>query len=730
MTTKSIKTAIEGHKDQKKRRGELFLALGAFLLIVLLSWIELRFFGINSYLFLVIFNLNLILLLVILFLVIRNSVKLFLERRRKIQGSRLRTKLVFAFISLSLVPIILMFFVATKFVRTSVEYWFSSNVENSMELSLEVGKSFYANTQNRLEKHGNFIVQKIRNKHYLWGGKGMDYYLRQKYKEYNLSLIGILTPNLSRQNWYTQEEWEENWPKIKQNIDWNNLKKEPKFLSKLISGSDKDLVVGILPVDEAETGFLVLGSTIKGGMLTKLNKIVTGVEEYKQLKVLKDPLKLVYYLVLGVMTLLIIFGAMWFGFRLAKEISAPIQALSLGTQRIADGDLAVRLENESADELGMLVQSFNTMAEDLEYSQERLNQANKDLARQNEQLEERRKYMEVVLNNITSGVISLDENDKISTVNKAAENILGVDAQGLLGVNPLELYREEYGSLLKEGVEGLKNAMENQWQKQMDLNLEKGERKLLVNAVALKTSSDEDIGMVIVFEDITELDKMQRMAAWREVARRIAHEIKNPLTPIKLSAQRLERKFGKDTEDKAFEESTRLIVRQVEQLQHMVQEFSSFAKLPEIELEYNSLTPLLQEVLSLFENSYTNINWELLIKNDLPDLKFDRSALKRVFINLMTNAAEVLKNVEDPYVEIIAEYNPETSWVSLEVRDNGPGFTHEENTRIFEPYFSNKKSNTGLGLTIVKSIVNDHNGYVHVRSQTPSGSIFLIQLPV
>ncbi len=730
MTTKSIRANIAGNKDQKKRRGELFLALGAFILIVLFSWIELRFFGVNSYLFLVIFNVNLILLLVILFLVIRNGVKLFLERRRKIQGSRLRTKLVLAFISLSLIPIILMFFVATKFVKTSVDYWFSSNVEKSMEQSLEVGKSFYSNIQNRLKEHGQYIIRRIRNKHFLWGGEGMDYYLQQKLREYDLSLIGVMTPELKKRNWHNDKEWEKNWSKIKKDIDWKSLKDEPKFWSKLISGSDKDLVVGILPVDEAETGFLVLGSTIEGGMLTKLNKIVEGVQEYKQLKVLKNPLKLVYYLVLGVMTLLIIFGAMWFGFRLAKEISAPIQALSLGTQRIAHGDLGVRLEDESVDELGMLVQSFNRMAEDLEYSQQRLNQANEDLGRQNTQLEERRQYMEVVLNNITSGVISLDKTDKISTVNKAAEEILGVEAQSLIGRNPLELYNEEFVTLLKEGVEGLKNSVENQWQKQMDLNLQEGERKLLVNAVALKTHYGEDIGMVIVFEDVTELDKMQRMAAWREVARRIAHEIKNPLTPIKLSAQRLERKFGKDTDDEAFVESTRLIVRQVEQLQHMVQEFSSFAKLPEIELEHNNLTPLLEEVVALFQNSHTNISWELQIKNELPGLKFDRAALKRVFINLMTNATEVLKNIDDPHVEVIAEYNPEIGWVNLEVRDNGPGFTHEENTRVFEPYFSNKKSNTGLGLTIVKSIVNDHNGYVQVKSNTPTGSVFLIQLPV
>lgn len=729
-TSSSIKANLTDFRIDKKRKGELFLALGAFLFIILLSWIELKFFGVNSYLFLGIFNLNLILLLVILFLVIRNGVKLFLERRRNVRGSRLRSRLVLAFITLSLTPTVLIFFVAIKSIQTSVDYWFRSQVDNSMEQALEVGKTFYSLTKKRLQNRGDFLLENIRKERFLWGAEGMDHYLVQKSKEYNLSLIGVLSPKLKEQNWHASSKWEKNWPKIKDSFDWKSLKEKPKFLSQLFDGEDKDLVVGVLPVDKAKTGFLVLGETIGPDISSKMDKIVQGVREYKQLKILKQPLKMAFYLILGVMTLLIIFGSMWFGFRLAKEISAPVQALSIGTQRIAHGDLGVRLDDRSADELGLLVHSFNIMAEDLEESQKQLKQAYEDLSKQNQELEARRQYMEVVLNNITAGVISLNKDNKISTVNLAAEKILNIEAKDLLARHPEDLLPAEYMAMLHEALNLLKNVSNTQWQRQLEVRVRDESRKLLLNAVALQDSYRGFIGMVMVFEDITELDKMQRMAAWREVARRIAHEIKNPLTPIKLSAQRLERRFGGNVQDETFTECTGLIVRQVEHLQQMVKEFSSFAKLPEINPAYNDLPSLLEEVVTLFRNSYSHIDWEMNIDEQLPQFRFDRAAIKRVLINLLTNASEALKSESEPNVQIAACYDAGDGLVKIEIRDNGIGLKDEDQVRLFEPYFSSKKGNTGLGLTIVKSIVNDHRGYVRIKANSPKGSIFMVQLPV
>jgi len=717
-------------KERKRRQREIILAILGMGLIALLSWVELKFFGVNSYLFLAFFNLNLILLLLVLFLVVRNVFKLLIERRRKVLGAKLRTRLVLVFISLSIIPTLLMFFIAVRFVQTSVDYWFKSQVENSMQQALEVGQAFYNSAKKRLEKTTQTMLKEIRKREFLWGGKGMDKFILQKRDEYGLSLIGVINSRLDEQNWHPQPEWAENWNEIKKKIPFKELMDKPRYWTAIWPGTKGDLIVGILPVDKAKTGFLVAGETFDEGLLLKLDGIVRGIDEYRHLKSLKYPLKAALYTILGIMTLLIILGSIWFGFKLAREISAPVQALAAGTQRIARGDLSVRLEDQSDDELGLLVRSFNNMAEDLEKSQESLRQANARLAQQNIELEARGRYMQAVLDNITAGVISVDREGRISTVNRAAEFILGIDGKKIIGRSPLELVQGEYGQMIRDVFEQLSSLPGSQWQRQVDVEVGGKAVKLLVNAVLLRTEDKHRSGIVAVFEDITELEKMQRLAAWKEVARRIAHEIKNPLTPIKLSAQRLEKRFSTQIEDEVFTQCTRLIIRQVEHLQGLVQEFSAFAKLPEIHPRLDYLAPLLEEVIKDFEHSYRHIQWELEFLSEIPNFRFDREAIKRVLMNLLLNAAEVLVNIEDPRVQVRVIYDKPLQRVTIEVADNGPGFTPEERSRMFEPYYSRKKGGTGLGLTIVKSIVTDHHGYVRVKPNKPRGSVFVVELPV
>ncbi len=727
-------TAVSGQEPREKRRRlrELYLILAAVGLIGLLTWIELHFFGLDSFLFLAFFNLNLILLLLVLFLVMRNVFKLIIERRRKMLGSKLRTRLVLTFISLSIIPTLLMFFIAVRFVHTSVDYWFQEQVGQSMDQALEVGQVFYASVKKGLEIRSEVTLDQIRSESFLWGGRGMDGFLEnKKNSEHDLSLMGIVNPSLKEQNWYADEEWADYWPQIKQNIPWNDLLERPEYWTGMWSSEDAgDLVVGIMPVDQSRTGFLVMGKTLEPGLLSRLDGIVRGIEEYRKLEAIKNPMKAALYTILGLITLIIIFGSTWLGFKLSREISAPVQALAEGTERIARGDMGVRLEDQSDDELGLLVRSFNRMAMDLEKSQNSLTEAYYRLSQQNQELESRGRYMQAVLDNITAGVISIDHEGSITTVNKAAEYILGIDSRKILGRYPLDLVGGEYGALIRDVLNQLHDLPESQWQRQLDLEVKGRMVKILVNAVILRGEKGDDYGIVAVFEDITELDKMQRLAAWREVARRIAHEIKNPLTPIKLSAQRLEKKFASKVSDASFEQSTQLIIRQVENLQQMVREFSSFAKLPEVRPRPDRITSLVQEVLAMFEQSHRHIRWELTMADDLPDFNFDRDALKRVFLNIFLNAAEAIDNDPQGRVDIDLDYDPQLKRVFVQVADNGPGLSSEERARMFEPYYSSKKEGTGLGLAIAKSIVADHGGYVRVKSNQPSGTIFVVELPV
>jgi two-component system nitrogen regulation sensor histidine kinase NtrY len=736
MDSSAIEISTRSAREKRRRRREfLFAALGV-LGIFLLTWAEIKFVGVDSYLFLILFNLNFVLLLAICFVVLRNIFKLLLERRRKVLGSRLRTRLVLAFMTLSLIPTLIMYVISVNVVQTSVDYWFAHQVETSMENALEVGQAYSDAARERLVRTAGTLLGEIREREMAWGGKAMDELLAGIKEDFGLSLVGVVGSEGRLQNWKIDEAFAGRWAEASEGVDWQAMVGREDFWSVMLRDEKSMAVVGLLPVDGGRTGWLALGVDLGEGILARLESIVQGVREYNKLKALKYPQKVALYLSLGAISLLIILGAIWFGFRLAKELSAPIQGLAEGARRIADGDLSVRLQDSSKDELGVLVGYFNRMAEALEHSQAGLRQANDQLGLQYRELEERGAYIEAVLDTITSGVVSLDAAGRIKAVNKAAETMLGLDAAEVIGQSPLELLHGGYAELVREVLAQIERSPGMRWQRQIALTVGSREVKLLVNAVALPPPGDDEAqdaagGVVAVFEDITELEKMQRLAAWREVARRIAHEIKNPLTPIKLSAQRLERRFGKDMDDAVFQELTGLITRQVEHIQEMVREFSAYAKLPEVVREPGHLGPLVEETVAVFRHSHPAMRWELAFRTTVPEIRFDREALRRVLTNVLTNAAEAVAESggEEGRIEVDVEHDDILNLVRIEVADNGMGLSEEERSRIFEPYFSRKQGGTGLGLTIVRAIIADHHGYVRVRQGRPRGTVIIIELP-
>lgn len=721
---------ISPEARERVRRQREFIAAGILLLgVAVATWVELSYFGADSWLFLGLFNVNFVLMLVILFLVIRNVVKLVLERRRKVLGSQLRTRLVLSFVLLSLIPTVIMFIASNRVVATSVDYWFKTQVEGSMEAALEVGQSFYAAAADRLRTRSEAILAEVQDRRLLWGGQGMDNVLESKRREYGLTMVGMVTPQQVERNWHAPDAFTPVWREARARIAWDNVAAQ-RYGSLLWAGEHADYVIGVLAVDGGKAGYLVVAESIGQGLMFKLNRISKGFDEYKNLKNFKNPLKVSFVVILGVLSLVIIFGGMWFGFRIAKGLTAPILALAEGTSRVARGDLGFRIEDKGVDELGILVRSFNAMAADLEQSRAETIAANSLLARSNDEIAARNRYIEAIIDNIAAGVISLDAEGRINTVNKAACVMFATRPDQLAGVHPADLLAPEYAAIIAEMTTDLSARPDIRWQRQVDFA--HGERawKLLVSAVPLPTPGGQLGGIVAVFEDITELERMQRMAAWREVARRIAHEIKNPLTPIKLSAQRLERKYASVVNDPIFVQCTDLIVRQVDHLQQMVQEFSAFAKLPEVTPVPGSLTPLLEEVTGLFRIGHAGITWNINLPDDLPTIPMDGEALHRAFMNILTNAAEVLEGRNDGTVTVTAAHDKELALVRVDVADNGPGLAPEDRSRLFEPYFSRKRGGTGLGLTIVRSIVSDHRGYVRAASPAEGGTVVTIELPV
>jgi two-component system nitrogen regulation sensor histidine kinase NtrY len=370
---------------------------------------------------------------------------------------------------------------------------------------------------------------------------------------------------------------------------------------------------------------------------------------------------------------------------------------------------------KAADEIGMLVQSFNQMTGDLQVSRS--------------ELEQRKKYMEIVLKNVAAGVISIDEKGKVSTINTSAEQMLEIKGEAVLEKDFSEVLPREYVGQVERLLDELKSSRKDSIERQVIVNLEGKSLSLLINLTTLKDEEGKSLGVVAVFDDLTQLIKAQRMAAWREVARRIAHEIKNPLTPIQLSAQRLRKRYLEklQPDGAVFDECTRTIVKQVEELKGMVNEFSNFARMPASQPTPNHLNEIIEETLALFQGFQKQVRFEFN-PDDLPVLNVDRDQMKRVMINLIKNSLAAMEN--GGRIRIQTSYNPQLQTVRLEVSDDGCGIPDEDKERLFEPYFSTKKTGTGLGLAIVNAIISDHRGYIRVRDNKPRGTTFLIELPV
>lgn len=718
----------EQTRERKRRQREIAAVIAMIILVLALTLFQLNFLGADSWIYFALFNINLVLMFAVALLVIRNVIKLLIERRRNVFGAKLRTRLVVMFIALTLAPTVAMFLAANRIVNTSVDYWFKNQVEGSMEAALDVGQSFYTSAADRLRIRAESIAKELK-KNPFTNTNELSHLFKQNQQGYGLTAIGLIGAQQEELFWEEPASFASIWQQARTRIMWEHINTQ-QFGSLLWASEKADYVIGVLALQHGQKGYLVVAESIGQGLMLKLANISRGFEEYMAMKNLKRPLKVSFSLILGVLSLLVLFGATWLGFRLSRELMAPVLALAEGTDRIAQGDLSFRLQDAGKDEIGQLVNSFNRMAADLEQSRDDVNTAYAILSQQNEDIVARNAYTEAVLDTITSGVISLDESGRISTANKAAGAILGVEPAQLMGRRPELFLQGEYLTIIEDMFTSLHQRPESHWQRQIDLTLQDKVWKLLVNAVALRGADGIIRGVVAVFEDITELERMQRMAAWREVARRIAHEIKNPLTPIKLSAQRIEKKFGASIEDPVFTQCTGLIVKQVELLQQMVQEFSNFAKLPEVVLRPTNITPLLDETAALFIHGHSNITWNMHIDTPLPTILMDEKALSRALMNILTNAVEASEHSKNPTISLTAQHDTEAGVLHIHIADNGAGLSAEERSRMFDPYFTRKKGGTGLGLAIVRSIINDHHGYVRARTNPAGGIIVTIELPV
>jgi two-component system, NtrC family, nitrogen regulation sensor histidine kinase NtrY len=472
---------------------------------------------------------------------------------------------------------------------------------------------------------------------------------------------------------------------------------------------------------------VVASDYLTGDLAARSRRMTAAYEDYRQLRVLKAPLFGVYVSFFLMVTLMILVGATWMGLYLAKRITRPVQLLAVAAREIGAGHLDHRVERETADEFGALVEAFNSMAEELASSRRDLERSAIDLERKHLEGEGRRRYIETILERIATGVISVDDHGAISTVNDAAGRLLGVGADAV-GRPAAEVFSREdlspLASLLRSASAGQEMPPQ-----EMALTRDGRDVHLAAMATALTGNAGRLEGAVLVFDDVTPLIRSQKVAAWREVARRLAHEIKNPLTPIQLSAERLQRHFGSAApQTRALvDECTSTIVNEVESLKGLVDEFSQFARMPSPKIVPTVLGALLDDTLALYDGLFSELRFERHFAADLPMVRVDPEQMRRVIINLADNAVEAMER--RGVITVETSHDPGNHIVRVIVADDGPGITTADREKLFMPYFSTKRRGSGLGLAIVRRIIAEHGGSIDVADNAPRGTRFTIELP-
>lgn len=692
----------------------------------------------NNILIFALINLNVLLVLFVLFLVLRNLAELLFERKVNRLGNKLKTKFIASFLSLTLIPTILLFFVSLQFVSTSMDYWFNASIEDSLTESLKLAQSLLHEKEAQVTLMSKGIGERLAKVE-------MTSYTPDAISK---TLENILTFNpingpdsltliTHNKNLEISVKGQNLKPVILPKIPMAVVEKVKRqnsretLIQELKTGDlvscVAEIQIGSNPLGKA---LLVTSLLVKSDQLARMTTISRGIEGYRQLKHFKEPFKFWLLIILLIVTLLVIFAAIWFGLYISRGITEPLEKLVLATQRVADGDLEFEMERDSDDEMGLLVDSFNQMTVNLNTSNKNLAETHAALQESSLESEQRRRYTEIILQNVSAGVISLDEHGQITTINRFAEKLLNIDKTLFIGLRYNDVLPPYQGRIVDGFIEELNITGKITVEQHIKLNVLGKNYSLLINFTKLEDDKENPVGFVLVFDNLTKLEKMQRMAAWREVARRIAHEIKNPLTPIQLSAQRLRRRYPDillET-NSVFDQCTSTIITQVDELKRLVSEFSQFARMPKVHKSSDNLTRLTEDTLFLYQEAHKKIALSYRELTPIPVFSFDSEQIKRCLINLLDNAVAVLP--DGGTIDVELSLDKERDNVFLKVYDNGPGITKANKLKLFEPYFSTKKTGTGLGLAIVSTIISDHNGYIRVQDNEPDGSIFIIELPL
>ncbi len=724
-------------KEYRKRRRERVLIAITLMLVVAITSLEVHLVHqggqpvTGNLLAFGLLNINTFLLLLFTFMIFRHLSKLFLERRRKVFGSRLRTRLVLTFITLTLLPTLFLFFMAWQLISSQVDHSWDRQVEESLDKAIDLTRTFSLDLEDNLRAYGRMFSQELQEQE-RWNLGDREFFQAfadRNRAAYRLSGLEVLdarrTPLAASYDPRTGK-----LPGLPAPEPGAALPTDAVIRQKVGADEVFSLQVPITDAAGDLKGYLLVRKSIPKTHLLRVAEAARSLQELRQRQLQFSPVKVSHYLALVIVTLIAMMAAIWLGFYMAREITTPIRQLAEGTVKVAGGNYDIHIDQEGRDEIGFLVQSFNKMTQDLQQSQAQLAAAYRQLSQSHELISTQKRDMEILLKNVAAGVIGLDAAGRVTLINDSAAQMLHLNREEVLGQEAKVLLPPAEYSRMVEVLAAARRSTKGTVERPLHLSLPNQTLYLLLKTTVLKDEAGRDLGVVMVFEDLTELERAQRLAAWREVARRIAHEVKNPLTPIKLAAQRLQRRYAErlGEDGQVFQECTQIIVDQVDELKNLVNAFSRFARLPQLTLAPQDLNALVQETVLLYQESQPRVALEFHPDPQLPPLLLDREQVKRLLLNLLDNALAAIDGSGTITVSI--RRNPADGRVELTVADTGRGVPDRDKVRIFEPYFSTKRGGTGLGLAIVNSIVAEHQGHIRVEDNAPRGAKFIIDFPM
>jgi len=680
------------------------------------------------------------------FVLARNIVKLAVERRRGLPFSRFRAKLVGALLGLTIIPALLVLLVGSELIRSSTQKWVSQPVDAVLGSATQIAREYYREREEIVARHAaalartlppaalrsgdtQAIRRAIENEVTQGRVRRVDVYALVEGMP--VSLVAAQSPQLPRHDLRGATD------RYAARIAAGHA----GATHEAIDGGGELVQAGAIIADtltKQPVGVVIASDHLTGELAAESRRIIAAYEDYLRLRTLFRPLQGMYQSLFVMTTLMILVSATWMGLYLAKRITRPVHMLAEGAREIGAGHLDYRIEPETRDEFGALIEAFNAMAGELATSQRKLEDSRLDLQRKNRQLDERRRYIEAVLERIATGVISIGPDGRVETINGAALRLLDVDGRAI-GMPAEAIFGRDdlrpLGGLLRQARSGGVAATAH------EIALAREGRDLHLAAAATPLHRDgHDAGAVLVFDDVTPLIRTQRVAAWRGVARRLAHEIKNPLTPIQLCAERLRRNFGAAPAPARalVEECTSTIVGEVESLKGLVDEFAQFARMPAPRTVSTDLHAVLADALALYDGLFRTIRIDTQFDPTLPPVRLDVEQIRRVAINLVDNAVEALgggaagvgPDGAVPVVVVSTEHDGAHGIARIVVCDNGPGISAADRDKLFMPYYSTKKRGSGLGLAIVRRIIVEHGGSVEVEDNQPHGTRFVVELPL